>query len=768
MDDPAQNAPGPFRFADSRQERIFRRLLLIGPGPAAFYRDACRLLGGGPVLDSTTHLVAHLLRDIESAIRDVLIPHNYTPPAEKRGQFKAEIDAILKTYGIAGDDPVAIAWRGLPDRADERWLGRLAHRSALAAPRRLDEEFRKFHGEVERILDVVLGRFEGGFTTSFKLLDVLIAKTDPTREDAKTVRGKIPNNLVSLNYFFGKIESPGWLDLLAREGFFQRPPEPVRDDAKSETRFPPWPESRYLARMAAKPELQTSVVDIALAVPETQNVNVHNDIMMIALTVPAPLSARLAPRLSHALRQPYQLGMAHRVGDLVSHLARGGEGAAALQLTGEFLTVLPDPDVQEVVVEGQTRRLRPHPRTPYSEWVLQRFLKDTLDGVVDAAGIAAVALVCKALDDAVRLSRSRPEEEGPEDYSRIWRPAIDQRQEDRGHDLKSTLVTAVRQAGERLIQREPTLLPDLIQVLEAHQWAVFQRIALHILREAPASALPLVEERLGRRERFCDRNQKREYMLLAQTWLPTLRPETQSSIMQWIDEGPELDGYQRVRTEMAGTPPTEAELAEYADRRRLEDLRALREVLPVGWRERYQALIEKYGEPEMPDFLAFRMGSVTRGPGSPIAAAELRPMPVPDLIDRLKCWKPAGEFLGPSPEGLGRELSGVVADEPARFAEEAEGFKEVDPTYVRGLITGLRDAVNKDRPFGWVPVLRLCQWVVEQPVEPGDGDTWERDRGWRFTRKAIADLLEDGFRLTPAQVPFELRQEAWDVLCAPG
>ena len=60
-----------FKFSDSRQERIYRRLLLIGPGPAAFYRDACFLMTTKHSLSTTTHLVSHLLRDIESALRDV-------------------------------------------------------------------------------------------------------------------------------------------------------------------------------------------------------------------------------------------------------------------------------------------------------------------------------------------------------------------------------------------------------------------------------------------------------------------------------------------------------------------------------------------------------------------------------------------------------------------------------------------------------------------------------------------------------------------------
>ncbi len=62
----------PFRFTDPRQQRIHDRLSLIGPGPVDFYRAACRLMAMHPPLETTTHLVGHLLREIESALRAVV------------------------------------------------------------------------------------------------------------------------------------------------------------------------------------------------------------------------------------------------------------------------------------------------------------------------------------------------------------------------------------------------------------------------------------------------------------------------------------------------------------------------------------------------------------------------------------------------------------------------------------------------------------------------------------------------------------------------
>src|SRR5258708_6048200 len=60
-----------FQFSDPRQKRIYERLHLIGPGPAAYYRDACRILSSNPEFGTVTHLVAHMYREVESSLRAV-------------------------------------------------------------------------------------------------------------------------------------------------------------------------------------------------------------------------------------------------------------------------------------------------------------------------------------------------------------------------------------------------------------------------------------------------------------------------------------------------------------------------------------------------------------------------------------------------------------------------------------------------------------------------------------------------------------------------
>ena len=146
-----------FKFEKSNQESIYRRLLrVVGPGAAAFYQDACRLLVEQPPYRSTVHLVAHLLREVESSIRALLNPADVEPiPCPECGyesKHKANVKAALKELQIDERDPVAKLWLALAGTGGESQFHKLAHRSDLSGPRVVDSTFTDFCAKVDALL----------------------------------------------------------------------------------------------------------------------------------------------------------------------------------------------------------------------------------------------------------------------------------------------------------------------------------------------------------------------------------------------------------------------------------------------------------------------------------------------------------------------------------------------------------------------------------------------------------------------------------------
>jgi len=63
-----------YQLSDPHQVAIHRRLQLVGPEVADFFHDCCAIMPGATSLRSRTHLAAHLLREIDGRLRDVLEP----------------------------------------------------------------------------------------------------------------------------------------------------------------------------------------------------------------------------------------------------------------------------------------------------------------------------------------------------------------------------------------------------------------------------------------------------------------------------------------------------------------------------------------------------------------------------------------------------------------------------------------------------------------------------------------------------------------------
>lgn len=89
-------------FSNQQQERIYHRLdTLVSPGAAAFWRDACRLMEMEPPLESTTHLVGHLLREIESSLRAILSAVLQSKDEKAHKAAKELINRLFALHGMS-------------------------------------------------------------------------------------------------------------------------------------------------------------------------------------------------------------------------------------------------------------------------------------------------------------------------------------------------------------------------------------------------------------------------------------------------------------------------------------------------------------------------------------------------------------------------------------------------------------------------------------------------------------------------------------------
>ena len=758
-----------FSFDDPRQERIYRRLQLVGEGPTAFYRDACRLMREEPPLASTTHLVAHLLREIESGLRDILetVTHQTDRlKSSRRGEdrHKDEIRAILQELNIPESDPVADAWLRLPGSENEYGLASRAHRDALAAPRAFSAEFEGFWEEIQGILHDVLQKFEERYVTWHKQIDQLALKSQPTNDDARFLRLHCPNNLIAFSQFFDQLSNPRWLQPLYAERLFDHPPEPEYDEGRGTIRLSGWPQSRYLARIAES--VPEEVLRVILAIPDTNNTRVHTDFAEAALAMPATLTAELVPKFKAWAESGYGLLLPRKLGEVIEHLALGGQTQPALELARSLLAVTSHRKITTRSAEQQKEVVAvTKPLLRIDDWEYQEILKRNIPSLIEASGEQGLWLLCDLLKEAVRLSMPATEELSAEDVSLTWRPAIEENAQNFAHGPRDYLVDAVRDAAQQIARSEPRRVPALVKAFRRRRLRVFLRMAHYILRCFPEAAPEMMRETLLSRGLLSKSAVWHEYSLLLRECFKRLAPKDRAKLLNWIERGPDQRKYTKWHEKTFGGPATKEQLLTHAKVWTRDRLALISDDIPDDWKSRFSELTAELGHSEHPEFAVFHTG-VWVGPQSPKQAKDLNSLTVDELVEFLKTWQPSNDFLAPSPEGLGRELMSLVVENATRFAEQSGKFCGLDPTYVRAVIQGLEEATKKKLPFDWSPVLRLCRWVAEQPRELVGRNTRVRDADphWGWTLKAISGLLTAGLESNSNQIPSRFRADVWGVL----
>lgn len=576
----------------------------------------------------------------------------------------------------------------------------------------------------------------------------------PTADTVQKALVQIGKSAANYRYFFENLKSASWLAPLAQAGLFTNPPghEPLNGGFI----FPTWPASQYLARMAKIPAAQAEVLCIVLAMHETENVNVHSDLLDIALALPAKDAAKLVGRARLWVHSPYQGLARYDIGDLIAHLANGGQPGPALQMAKEVFALLPSTPPKS---DEDSLSLLPEPRAWLDDWHYEETLKKAVPGLVVGDAHRTLELFCDLLAQAMVLSR-KSDDARHEDYSYIWHDAIEH--DEHPARLRNSLISAVRKIAEQAIKRAPEHRTTVFDLLRRHQWTVFKRIDLHLLREflnltigEVAGIAPTLVELEG--------SARHEEARLLASAFPLLPAAAQQAVLQRIMEGPEEEGVVKW-LRFVKVEPTPEQIADFNLRWRAQRLTLIEKHVPPAWRSQVDDILARAGSVRRPDEVPRSARWV--GPTSPKTKEDLLAMSPAQAVEYLREWTPPPGPFEATPEGLGRVLSEVVPRRLEGYVAQAAEFRTVDPTFVRFLFSSLESAIKAKQTFAWPPILALAQWVVEQPrqIPARHKALMDADPDWGWTRGTIATLLEAGLNEGPAQIPFDQRDVVWGII----
>jgi hypothetical protein len=660
-------------------------LRLVGGAPESYFADACSLMAKEPPLESQTHLVSHLLRELNGGLIGALEPMVASedwPEKDTADRQAKMICAICDALRVPVDDSLRQSWQ-----AFSRKLAELAHRRDLVAPRPVDRAFEEHWELGETVIHAVTLRIEANYAENLPRIEQL-ANGEP---DIRAFRNAMLHSTVALDRFYA-LAGAEWLGPLRGDGAFSVPP-PLVANEEGMYAYPRWPPGRFLARVAS--EVPKDVIEIGLDL-DTDNPEAHESFVEAAMSMQSSDAVALAPRIAKWLAGSVHWGLPAKARDLIVRFVAGGAVEEGLSMVLPLVTTegehgLTSVDGEEVV------------------WLVER--------IFPVVGIVGFELLVDLLVEQARAEGGRGLS-----YSQIWRPDI---RSDRMRDNRDHLVSGVRDAAASLAGAG-TDIGDVVATLERPQLEITRRIATDLLSQYASS--DEAQAHLLDRELLEGGAYRHEYVRLAQAGFAQLSAASQAQLLKWIDEArPHAGHFKRQRLWQ------------------LVMLTALGDQLSERWTSRRAELEEEFGQVDLEEIAGppFRMV----GSRSPLSVEEIRGMGVEGLVDFLQAWEPEDGFDSPSPDGLATVIAELIKEEPSSFAEAAPIFADVDPTYVRALLSGLEGALEAGHDFAWAPVLELVAVIGERPEEPAQEDQLptDADPGWWSWQQGLK-LILDGLR----------------------
>ncbi|MGH3117193.1 MAG: hypothetical protein ACRDQ2_08775, partial [Gaiellales bacterium] len=754
-------ADGILESPDPRRERIAERLRQrVGGNAEDFYRDACRLVEGSLVLEAGSHLLGHCAREIESAVREVLVAMLIAASEQKviaaqtretKSTQRAEVEEVVRRLALPTDAPEVDLWLQLADpraSAKTKGLHAIAHRHAHRHAPPIDDDIREMWRRFESLLAVLLRELEARFAENLPKIRQLAQRAEPGEQSVKDLN-KLPNTLVLRTAFYENA-TPGWLAKLDEAGFFDELSRPVVDVGTGSTYLQPSPAITYLARMLPIPGHSDRVLTIIERIPIPHEF-AERDLLRAAKVLDPDRRRRYARHLVEFIRSQqglFLLGV--EATDFAAALAAAGDTAEAASLLEELLVLRTDP--RAAAGEGENAEwFRPKPLGRLDEHDFERAIERGVPALTEADPMHAFHVLLPMVENALELSERPGLVAEKADLSVFWMPDLSQAPERYGKVQAALLAQTLREAALAVVAADPAGLDDVIAALDASGWTVCRRIALDVLDRH--GDVERIRARLVDPHRFGRDRDLPEFDAIAAHQLGSLAEDERREFAGLMEAQAPL-------TQYVGGEPIEPEHAALLLQAWKEDLlRKIVEHLPADLRALYAGTL-KVAEPA-------RAPAPAPAHLPPLDPQQLAAMSNDDLVAHLKNWKPAESvFDGPTLDAQAAAFRETFLADPPRFTAVATAFRDLDPTYVRTIFDAVRELVDKENTAGiaWDAVFELARSAIAHKVRPDEGMGFGRDPGWGWTRKEIADILRVALSARPRRLPYDKRDSVRELI----
>ena len=707
-----------------RQAEIYRNLEAIGPEIAAFYLSGVKVLQNDD-LETSSYLLAHIAREIEGGLRDVLSNTQEKKKIQKQLK-KANLVGLNERIGHIASILSALDIDNLRAPLAERWISvatrfhEFAHRHGAWKSPRGKEAFIPLWHEFEDVLVELVG-------THFNLLNRLDRILD-YKEPTEKIINTLPNLLkseVRRSYFFKKLDSPAWLKPLRDAGWFDPKSRPLAQEVVDQSEnyaTAPWYALEYVETAAnhVKDHFCEEKVDILIDIINTM-VDYANDtgkslgrdltdhrVVKIICTLPIErIEFRHITYVGVALRSKWN--SPSLVNSTISETILPkllNEGAEELILG--LLEVMLDAKVVN-------RRIIP---VMEEHWLGEAF---------EAYG-AEIAKVCGVEAAQITLAQIRSLiDDGAYSFDfiqRVGSPASDISRGDYA-ELLANFVSQVLQFSE------PDRVAEIVGTLLQESYTLIRRIALTAVMYHYKDLKQFLWEWQGNPLEVV--KLKPEFYQLIQTNCCAFNESEIEQILQWIESAKYEVSAKNIETQ--------TKVVAYKKREWLSALLGTDNQKVISASQKYEQINPM--ELEHPGLLWWT--EVGWGYASPITVEVLSGMSNVQIVKFLNDFEQDG-IAGPSEpseEGLRETLEEYVAANPHQFTDDLQPFYGIQLQYQYSLLQGFLKAWRDKNKFNWAELLKFIHHILtSKQFRTEVHKTGLNYRDWILS--ATAELIKSG------------------------
>ena len=711
----------------ARQTEIYRNLEAIGPEIAAFYLSGVKVLQDDD-LETSSYLLAHIAREIEGGLRDVLsekkkeelkfiietpdgnksiyekgkegsfqlavtVPGNVTVTYNQIGKHKP---SILQSLGVDENSPIAERWINAAKRFAE-----FAHRHGVWKSPREKEAFVPLWHEFENVLADLVGNHFNFLNT----IDRILHKK-PTKARIKTLPHLLTSE-VRYSYFFNELDSPTWLEPLKEAGWFDPGNQPIRQEMPDQPEYycsSVWHALKYVEKVAKHTQgapcektfniladIVNTIVDFTNDTGES-TASDHTDWRVITIISTLPIEqieSRHIKFVGTSLRSKSGSTLTDSaIADTVlPKLLNGGAKKLTLALLEDML------DAE--VIHGDVR-------TVMDEYWLWDSLQKNEQIIKELCGIETVQIACERIRSLI--------DEGAYSFNIISK--IDSVPSDYPLRHYAELLVGFTSGLLRSVKFDngiEKMVKDMLQEglavsyndpVKRRSRVIFGRIALTAITHHYENLKHLFWEWQGNPLESI--GLKPELYQLIQTNCGTFAESEIERILDWIEHAQYMVS--------ADDFETREKVIAYRKREWLSALMEIDNEKIVSAYQQYEQI--NPAKLEHPGLL--RWTEVGWGYTSPITVDVLSGMSNAQIAEFLNDFKQDG-IVGPSKpseEGLREVLEEYVATNPQQFTDDLHPFYRVQLQYQYSLLQGFLKAWRDQKKFNWTPLLEFIHHIL--------------------------------------------------------